>query len=367
MGAIWMPRGKLVEDLIDLVGARVGLAVNEASFENSIRSTEYVDLLRGESGELIRIRSEAVEELAALVLAHFGDIKAEEGPFATMKTCMDLWRDNPNREAPMRRLLEIVAPQIRQRSDSGILFISSYTTMLSLADLGFNTPSSTRQKGYISKEQMQRATEILKEEFGETGNYVAIRIFDAILREREVTFLFSRIRRYTQEQQISLTSLFESQALNGDRFDQRYIDFLSVNLDEIDRINWRQFEALCAEYFSRQGLHVQLGPGANDNGVDIRVWPQEGNVDAPPLILIQCKRQRVRVSKTVVKALWADVSFEEAKMGLIATTSDLEPGAKMVRETRGYPVDIANRDAIREWIAKLRTPRTGLFLPDTLP
>jgi hypothetical protein len=58
-------------------------------------------------------------------------------------------------------------------------------------------------------------------------------------------------------------------------FDQRFIDFLVANVEELPLIHWRQFERLVAEYLHRQGYSVQLGPGSNDDGVDIRVWPSE--------------------------------------------------------------------------------------------
>lgn len=47
---------------------------------------------------------------------------------------------------------------------------------------------------------------------------------------------------------------------------------------------------------------------------------------------------------------------------LIATTSTLEPGASRTLAARGYPIDIADRTAIRKWINELRSPGTGIFL-----
>ena len=48
----------------------------------------------------------------------------------------------------------------------------------------------------------------------------------------------------------------------------------------------------------------------------------------------QCKRQKEKVGKVVVKALWADVQHEKASPGLIVTTSRLSPGAKEVCAAR---------------------------------
>lgn len=70
--------------------------------------------------------------------------------------------------------------------------------------------------------------------------------------------------------------LFRSENLetaHGEYFDQRFVDFLAAYFDDVDEINWRQFEGLAAEFFARQGFLVELGPGRADGGVDIRLWP----------------------------------------------------------------------------------------------
>ena len=105
-----------------------------------------------------------------------------------------------------------------------------------------------------------------------------------------------------------------------------------------------------------------MGPGQNDDGVDLRVWRSDDPADSPPAILIQCKRQKKKVGKVVVKALWADVIAENATSGLIVTTSALSPGARKVCTARAYPVREANRERIRAWIRAMRTLQSGVFL-----
>ena len=97
------------------------------------------------------------------------------------------------------------------------------------------------------------------------------------------------------------------ETLYGSFFDQRYIDYLHRNFEDIDRVNWRKFEGLTGEYFGRQGFRVEMGPGRGDDGVDVRVWPGRESSESPPAIIIQCKRQRQAVSKVIVKSLYADV------------------------------------------------------------
>lgn len=162
-----------------------------------------------------------------------------------------------------------------------------------------------------------------------------------------------------------LEDLFKRESLDsyyGGFFDQRYIDYLSRNFDEISQINWRQFEGLTAEYFQRMGFEVALGPGRNDGGVDIRVWPDRTSRNKPPSIIIQCKRTKKMVQRVVVKALYADLLQENAESGLIVTTSRLSPGAKEDIEIRSYPILEVDRKTLLQWIEAMRTPGAGLFL-----
>ena len=92
-----------------------------------------------------------------------------------------------------------------------------------------------------------------------------------------------------------LDELFRSERLkspHGEFFDQRFVDFLAANFDDIDEINWRQFEGLAAEFFNRSGYGVRLGPGRGDDGVDIRLWPSDADDGdtKPAVTLVQCKR-----------------------------------------------------------------------------
>jgi restriction system protein len=129
---------------------------------------------------------------------------------------------------------------------------------------------------------------------------------------------------------IPLRAVFESETIPDDPdqyLDQRYIDYFVHNGEDLQELHWRNFERLTTEFFRRHGYEVLLGPGGNDGGVDVRVWPAGVDRTGPPLLLIQCKRQADGrdVSAVTVKALWSDVSFEGAKHGLIATTSRIAP------------------------------------------
>jgi restriction system protein len=147
----------------------------------------------------------------------------------------------------------------------------------------------------------------------------------------------------------------------GSFFDQRFINYLSANFEKIGEIHWRQFEALAAEFFVRSGYEVDSGPGRIDGGIDIRVWKAKSLATDPPAMLVQCKRQKEKIGKVIVKALWADVVDEGASSGLIVTSSTLSPGADTVRRARSYPIHVAARATLRSWVEQLRNPGKGIF------
>ena len=123
---------------------------------------------------------------------------------------------------------------------------------------------------------------------------------------------------------IRLDTLFSSEeapSQPGTYFNQRFIDYLNVQVKDLTRMHWRQFEYFTGEYFHRIGYRVTVGPGRDDGGVDVRAG-KDRILAGPEVILIQCKRHRepYEVEINEVKALWADVQDKGAARGLIATT-----------------------------------------------
>ncbi|WP_343668481.1 restriction endonuclease [Chitinophaga sp.] len=154
-----------------------------------------------------------------------------------------------------------------------------------------------------------------------------------------------------------LSKLYNCELKSENNFlEQKFIDYLAANGDEIEIIHWRNFERFCAEYFKKQGYNVVLGPGTNDGGVDIRAYI-ENNKNSAPELLIQCKRYKKenKISIETVKSFYTDVQFEQAKLGLIATTSYIAAGGKKVCKTRGYNVKFAERENIKNWAKQMWT------------
>lgn len=68
---------------------------------------------------------------------------------------------------------------------------------------------------------------------------------------------------------------------------------------------------------------VQIGPGSNHDGIDVRVWDFSNN-----LVIIQCKKVKDKIDKIIIKGLHSDIEFYNAKFGLIVTTSSFSNGAR---------------------------------------
>lgn len=202
--------------------------------------------------------------------------------------------------------------------------------------------------------------EASRDKFGRVGLEIAMEKLQAIIKGQRLS-PNSHLRYVEWKTRVSLEELFNGGNTPpevGQFLDQRFIDYLQGNETKLPEMHWRKFEELTAEYFHREGYRVELGPGTNDDGVDVRVWkPDE---DERPHLIVQCKRQKAKVEKVIVKGLYTDLDHEGATYGLVVTTSELSPGARTVISTRGYPIEEVNREGLTQWLQKLRTPGTGV-------
>jgi restriction system protein len=150
---------------------------------------------------------------------------------------------------------------------------------------------------------------------------------------------------------ILLSDIFncEIKGTGNSFLEQTIINYLAANLEKLETMHWRNFERFCAEYFQRLGYEVKLGPGSHDGGIDIKIY--DSTDPTKPLILIQCKRnsRTNKVKIETVKAFYSDVLFENAKTGIIVTTSTIETGGKKISTARNYPLKFVENDDIKEW------------------
>ena len=333
MGAIHFRRIEFVASLSEHVGYKAGLALTRE------RIAELIDkdqdrLVVGDDNDMLRVRSEEYADYLCKLLYAVGNISSPD----SMPSIFGLYRKFEQK----KRLLPVY---IAVQEQFNRFCEESYETSTGPIDLN-------------------KFVERAKSQHGAEGEAVSWIIVQCVVADMHKSFLGS-MRRIEWKDVADLEALFRSENLetaHGEFFDQRFVDFLSHNFDAIKTINWRKFEGLTCEFFHRLGLYVEIGKGRDDDSVDARIWQKGKAKNKPPLILVQCKREKETVGKVVVKALYADVKHEKAKVGLIVTSSALAPGARKVCLARSYPILEANRDTLKTWVGAMRTPYAGVFL-----
>lgn len=343
----WSNDRSFLEWMSELLGIRVGIAVADEELRKAVRRNMV--LLR----ENERSHYKAANEiLGRSTLETFG----LEGALAAFRRSiiLDVREKLQNYDLSVRAVSFAVGRTFHGTGDE-LLDIDEEEARVARFPIG-----------YLSE---KRAAEIVRAASEIHGTKVADAVETAI---EYINFHAARspASLYTPRiwgDALDLKELFASESVAasyGRFFDQRFINYLASNFEEIGSVNWRKFEALVAEYFYRIGFHVELGAGRNDNGVDIRVWESGVSTDStPPTLIIQCKRERRKIEKVVVKALAADVIWEGAQQGLLVATADWSPGAREVVRTRSYPLTEVNRGVLRTWILGMRDLGRGPWLP----
>lgn len=326
MSGIWTPRIELISTLSETAGYKSGIALTRAEVRSHLPG--YRKFLVGKDDSILRIRPEEYEQMFVDLLYALG-VVADNKPNLPW---LNISRKYPNNQEMVIKVMGLLSECINGQAVDKPIDLSPFLV-------------ECHQK------------------YGEEGFAIGLSYVNTVIDGLQKS-PWSSCRRVEWIDSKELRDLFESEGLGsfyGKFIDQRYIDYLARNYDCIDKLNWRKFEGLTAEYFDRLGFHVELGPGRDDGNIDVRVWDTKRAKSAPTMI-IQCKRQREKVGKVVVKALYADLLDEGAQSGLIVTTSSLLPGAKQVCVARSYPIAEANRETLRGWVCAMRTPEAGVFL-----
>ncbi|MEU2775425.1 restriction endonuclease [Streptomyces sp. NPDC007162] len=356
MGAFPVNRRIVSERLTEMVGYRAGLAITEADILACLGRHGYVHLYPPrENG--VRMRSEAFEIMNRCVADSF----VQPGALKAMRPTSFLLHDRLRDADLVWQTLGFI---------DAVLGSAPQQELESLVAL--------RERGagllVTSMEVHDPATRVMLRETARRlhGDVLADAVDLAFCEEdfKDASNPWKRwVRSVEWSDVLDLAGLFTSDSVTasyGRFFDQRFVTYLVGQYEDLAAMHWRKFEALVAEYFHRAGFEVELGPGRNDNGVDIRLW-EAGAADAehqPPLMIVQCKREQRKISKVVVKTLAADVAWEQARTGLLVATADWSPGAREVVRTRSYPIQEVNGEAVQAWLKAMQSSHSGLWLPE---
>jgi len=337
MGAIWTTKNELITTTSEIVGYKSGLALTREKLLDYVPE-DYAAYVTG-SNAMIRIRAEEYEGIIAAVLYGVGNTPT---PYI-VSPVTHMYHKYKHDKAKLDILYEVL--------DRANAFLDNAVDPI---------PKESKKKAIDPSPLIDE----IRDAHGLVGVALVIEFLEMLNLQLHQSSM-GQIRRVDWNDTAELKDLFESESLGtlyGQFLDQRFIDYLQRNFSDIDAMNWRKFEGLTGEFFSRNGFEVEMGEGRNDGGIDARIWPSNVDKSLPPALLVQCKRQKDKVEKVVVKGLYADILAEEAESGLIVTTSCLSPGAETTCKVRGYPIRQANRKTLKQWIEAMRSPWAGVWL-----
>jgi restriction system protein len=334
MGSINFSPQHLADVLSEGAGYKAGLALSVEQLCDVLTGTTYPDSIRSSEAHGIRLRSEVFEDLFYSLLEAIG---FTEYRYQGFQVELARWSKK----------------YVKAESDVSIAVAALHREWVG-ACLRTTPKNRTFDPSLLLT--------AVHAKYGSSGRQMAVELVGIF--ERGVNLNPLSIRRYREwDAKISLDGLYKGSMFSpeiGTFIDQRYLNFLSKNPQKLGEIHWRKFEELTSEFFHREGYVVEIGPGSNDDGVDVRIWNKGSDKSVSPLCLVQCKRTKAKVEKVIVKALASDVLAEDALYGLIVTTSELSPGAATTISTRAYPITQVRPDAIKAWLDVLKVPGTGI-------
>ena len=337
MGSIIFAPRTLADALSDVAGYKAGLALSIAELCDHLQGTPYPDMIRESEESHVRLHSTEYESLFYKLLHRIGYTREEyDGDYTGAKR-FHKYRRDPEKLKVYEGVLELWVGMANQMIDEA-------------------------KKNGSKKMDPRAFVRACAERYGRPGYEMAMEQLEVLNNALSLSpHSVGRAVEWTSA--LALKGLIEGtgEAPQVGRYiDQRFVNYLAQNADRLPEMHWRKFEELAAEFFQREGFKVELGPGANDDGVDVRIWAPDAAPGERPLCLVQCKRQKAKVEKVVVKGLYSDVEYEGASYGVLVTTSELAPGARATIEARGYPIREVNREGVVQWLGRLRTPGTGI-------
>lgn len=336
MGGMNFGPGILADGLSETAGYKAGLTLSVEELCDHLTGTEFPDIIRRSEEYGTRLRSEEYEGLFYKLLYRIGYTAEEyDGDHTGAKRIHKYRRKN----------------QLREYEGMLKIFGGMWMDLINQAEA--KGTQSIDPTPFVIK---------CHEQFGAVGLHMAMEQIDVMSRAFTLSpHSIGRSVYWTSPLELEKLFTGTSEDPEGGKFiDQRFVDYLSNNLDRMPEMHWRKFEELSAEFFHREGYQVELGPGSNDDGVDVRVWKGGSEPTDKPLCLVQCKRQKAKVDRVIIKGLYADVEYEGAEYGVIVTTSELSPAARSTVAARGYPIKEVEREGLKKWLSALRTPGTGI-------
>ena len=122
-------------------------------------------------------------------------------------------------------------------------------------------------------------------------------------------------------------------------------------LDELISLSPREFEMLVADIFSSLGMKAHAIGGSADNGIDVKIWGDNGELFG----IAQCKRyaKSNKIGAAQIRNFAGAYMLSGANKGFFFTTSSYTRNAK--RTARGYPwLTIYNGSTFTKYIQEIK-------------
>ena len=117
----------------------------------------------------------------------------------------------------------------------------------------------------------------------------------------------------------------------------------------MQQLHWRDFEALIAELFERDGFDVTPTPASGDRGVDMFVAQRRGLGSV--MYVVECKRYTRPIAPNIVREFAWVIDRHRATGGVLATTSSFTPGSRREQEREmEFRMTLADYSALRRWV-----------------
>ena len=134
-----------------------------------------------------------------------------------------------------------------------------------------------------------------------------------------------------------------------DFMDQDLYNHFGINPDRLSGLGWREFETIVAALLEAQGYQVDLGPGMNDGGIDLKLIQRDPIGDIMTLVQVKRYKKDLKIRLEAVQALHGASAAEGAAKSIFVTTSAYLPSAKRFAERDSVPMTLHTSSDVQQW------------------
>jgi hypothetical protein len=131
--------------------------------------------------------------------------------------------------------------------------------------------------------------------------------------------------------------------------------YFEKNPDKLYSLKPRELEFYVGEVFRNQGYDVEMGPGTNDGGIDLRLYQKQDIDQITTLVQVKRYKNSLPIRLDAVAALYGHVEAEKVQEGLFVTTSRYLPSARNFAGRLSKKVTLSDSSDLVNWSRKVKT------------